>query len=196
MDKMPKGHGKMDDMQGGKGGMGGMQSDAPPPPPPQQGGSMTPEDVRAQVDAALPTPDEGYSVKKIAKVAEAASKAMGALLPDQKLPPVVVPPNPDKGDRWMGKLPLEVMVPVLLLADLAVSAGGEAGSRYAVDPATLVDDGALSLLTATLGAMAKDKALVRALTEAPPAPDEESVEVEKAPPGEPPKAPPAAASYM
>lgn len=188
----------MDDMKMGGEMDGGMDRGAPPPlpagGPPPDAGAMSPEGIRAKVEAALPTPDEGYSVKKIGKLADATNAAMGALLKDQGLPDVVVPPNPGKGDRWLAKLPSEIMVPVLLLADLAVTVGGEAGARYAVDPASLVDDDALALVTATMRALASDKKIARAVSEASsgaPAKDAEKP-AEKAPTG-PPKE---AAQYM
>lgn len=194
MDEMPMDEMPMDEGKMGGGKMGGAPGGAPDKGPPPGGAPMSPDEIRTRVEQALPVPDEGYSVKKIGKVADATNDAMHKLLPKQDLPDVVVPPNPDKGDRWAGKLPVEVMVPALLLADMAVSLGGENGARYSVDPASLVNDGALDLLVATLRAMASDKKLARIVADEG---DEDGPAAKEKPAAKAPDGPPKeAAAFM
>ena len=127
---------------------------------------MSPSDVQARVAEQLPEPAEGgYKYSLLVKIAQATEAAIKKLLGPHKegLPPVVVPPNPTKGDRWEGKLPLQVMVPALLLIDLAVSIGGPAGERYKCDPAELATDDGLDTLLAKLRLLASDKAIQKAI---------------------------------
>lgn len=153
-------------LPGGAPGPNAMAGGGAPPnagmgPGPSAGGMPTPEEITAQVEAALPEPAKGgYSPKLLADVADAATEAMVALMGDAA-PAGAVVPAPDGDGK--GKLPVTLMVPVLLLSDLAISLGGEAGARYAIDPAELVDDSALRMVLAKLQTMAKDKKLKKAI---------------------------------
>ena len=147
--------------------------DGPPPapaPPPSGGGMMSPQEAEASIAAALPEPEAGgYSYKLVCKVAAATEAAIKSVIgkhaPKGGFPKIVAPPKPKGGDMLPGKLPMSIMMPALLLIDLAVSIAGPAGERYRVDPSTLTDDDDLEMLLAKLQQMPKDKALQKAVAD-------------------------------
>ncbi len=146
----------------------------PPPAPgadpgaPPAGGPPQPEDelakVTAQVEGMLPEPTEGgYSfplVEKLAAATAATAKALFGI--DVKIDPG---PAPD-GGKIMGPLPTSVIVPAALLCLEAEKLGG----GYTCDIPSLVDDGALKMLLATVQKMGADKKLKAAIgaAKAPP----------------------------
>lgn len=156
---------------------------------------LSPDEVRAQIDAALPEPAQGgYKYALVEKVAKAAEKALDSLLPDQDFPTIACPKDNVQGNKLMGKLPAEVAVPALMAIDLAVSLGGEAGARYSVDPATLADDDGLDMLLAKLNSLADDAKVKKAIEKARAGEMEKGEMADDAPPAPPP--PGKAAAYL
>lgn len=145
--------------------MGAMPPGGPPP------GGSGPTDFAAQLEAELPIPERPYSpkvVKALCKQLEETWATVREFLPSlPELPPDLLDEKAYTGE---GKLPLQVIVPALvLLTAIAESAPG-IGDRYQVDPALLVDDNAVKKLTAQLDVLAADKKVRKAMEqiEAPP----------------------------
>lgn len=156
---------------------------APGPVPPKPAGGpppssiMSPGEAVEAVRAELPT-DGQYSVATIEKLADATNKAMKDVLGDNAPPgEVKCPPYPEK--KHMGQLPVECVLPALILLD----AGASVDKKYATDPAELRDDSDVREVIAKLGMLAKDKKVKAAMMPAESEEEEEvDVEVVEKPP--------------
>jgi len=167
---------------------------------------MAPADVGAKIEAQLPEPEKGYyTYALVDKLAKATNDALHKVLahhhPDGAFPEVTCPQDNVKAGRLMGKLPLPVVAPALLLVDVVVSTAGPAGQRYATDLAELGTDDGVRDLTAKMKMLGSDKAVQKAIDShmaAPPHAEPDGDEVNGAePPGpEEIKPPPAATAYM
>lgn len=131
-------------------------------------GTVSPEEATSQITALIPEPEEPYSYKLLCKVGEAIDVALAKVLGPHAGQAFPETPHPDKsvkGDEVPGKLPATLVIPMALLADAAVSFGGEGAQKYAIDIPSLTTNDALDTVLAQLRTMATDKKLIKAIAE-------------------------------
>ena len=137
------------------------------------------EEVNAAAGAEAPVSSVPLPVSKVNRMAKALSSAFDAIT-DGELPLVVGEIGEDTED-----LPPDIYGPLTVMAegmDFAVESGVVDAEKYTFDPVAIASSPAgLDEGYGTFFEMAKDRALIDALTEPPPVEVEEEVVVEEAP---------------